>query len=93
MTISIRDLSRNSDIFTQYDYVNIEDKKTKTYKGLLVSSQYAQMVKEFLNKTIAKEKEKKLNAIMKFAGSMDGESENMSSQEIKSSQRADYYEQ
>jgi len=92
MTISIRDLSRNRDIFTQYDYIDIEDKKTKKYKGLLVSSQYAQIVKEFLNKTIAKEKEKKLNAIMKFAGSMDGDSKDMSSQEIKSSRRIDYYD-
>jgi len=48
MTISIRDLSRNRDIFTQYDYIDIEDKKTKKYKGLLVSSQYAQIVKEKL---------------------------------------------
>ena len=92
MTISIRDLSRNRDIFTQYDYIDIEDKKTKKYKGLLVSSQYAQIVKEFLNKTIAKEKEKKLNAIMKFAGSMDGDSKDMSSQEIKSSRWIDYYD-
>jgi len=32
MTISIRDLSRNRDIFTQYDYIDIEDKKLKNIK-------------------------------------------------------------
>jgi len=33
-----------------------------------------------------------LNAIMKFAGSMDGDSKDMSSQEIKSSRWIDYYD-
>lgn len=92
MTVSIRELSRNSNIFTQYNYIDIEDKKTKEYKGIFVSSQYAQLVKEFLQKTIAKEKQKKLSAIMKFSGSMNGDTQNMSSQEIQSSRKTDYYD-
>lgn len=93
MTLSVRELSRNSDIFKKYDYIDIEDKKTKEYKGVFVSSEYAELVKEFLQKTIEKEREKKLSAIMKFSGSMDGDTQNMSSQEIQASKRKEYYEE
>ena len=54
------------------------------YKGVFISSRYADIVKEFLEKEIIKQKKKKLNDIMQFAGMMDGETNNLSIQELKS---------
>ncbi|CAA6822620.1 MAG: Unknown protein [uncultured Sulfurovum sp.] len=82
--MSIRELTRNGSMFANYDYINIEDKKSNEYKGVFISSKYADLVKEFLEKEIAKQKKKKLDDIMQFAGIMDGETNNMSIQEIKS---------
>ena len=82
--MSIRELTRNGSMFANYDYINIEDKKSNEYKGVFISSKYADLVKEFLEKEIAKQKKKKLDDIMQFAGIMDGDTDNMSIQEIKS---------
>jgi len=84
-SMSIRELTRNGNMFAKYDYINIEDKKTNEYKGVFISSKYAQLVKDFLNKEIYKQKKKKLDEIMQFAGMMDGDSNNLSMQELKSS--------
>ena len=83
-TMSIRELTRNGSMFGQYDYINIEDKKSHEYKGVFISSKYAELVKEFLKNEIAKQKQKKLDSIMQFAGMMDGDTENLSIQELKS---------
>ncbi|MBU1669352.1 hypothetical protein KKC13_13180 [bacterium] len=83
-TMSIRELTRSGSMFGQYDYIDIEDKKSHEYKGVFISSKYADMVKEFLEKEIAKQKQKKLDALMQFAGMMDGETNNLSIQELKS---------
>ena len=82
--MSIRELTRNGSMFGEYDYINIEDKKSNEYKGVFISSKYADIVKEFLEKEIIKQKKKKLNDIMQFAGMMDGETNNLSIQELKS---------
>lgn len=82
-TMSIRDLTRNGNMFADYDYIDIEDKKSNEYKGVFISSKYAEMVKEFLEREISKEKQAKLDEIMQFAGIMDGETENLSMQELK----------
>ena len=47
-TIGVREISRNMTILKDYDYINIEDKKTKEYKGLLVSSKYADVIRPAL---------------------------------------------
>ncbi len=83
-TMSIRELTRNGSMFGQYDYINIEDKKSNEYKGVFISSKYSDMVKEFLEKEIAKQQKKELTDIMQFAGIMDGETNNLSMQELKS---------
>jgi len=83
MTIGVRDISRNINYLQNYDYIDIEDKKTKEYKGLLVSSKYADLIKEFLKKKIAQERQKELDEIMQFAGIASGDTKNMSVQEIK----------
>jgi hypothetical protein len=55
-TIGIRELARGSSILKEYDYVNIEDKKTHQRKGLIVSDQYADEVEKYLKKIISKKK-------------------------------------
>ena len=68
-TMSIRELTRNGSMFSEYDYIDIEDRKSHEYKGVFISARYADEVKAFLEKKLAKEKQKKLDAIMQFAGS------------------------
>ncbi|RLA06378.1 MAG: hypothetical protein DRQ51_09585 [Gammaproteobacteria bacterium] len=69
-TIGIREFSRNSNLIQNYDYIQIEDKKTHQRKGLFVSDKYADMVKKLLKKKIAADKQHELDEIMQFAGSM-----------------------
>ena len=70
-TIGIRELARGSSILKEYDYVNIEDKKTHQRKGLIVSIQYADEVEQYLKKIIAKKHQQDINDIMQFAGSIE----------------------
>lgn len=70
-TIGIRDLARSADILKNFDYVNIEDKKTHKRKGLIVSNQYADEVEKYLKKIIAKKQQKDVDEIMQFAGSIE----------------------
>ena len=71
-TIGIRELANNYSILDGYDYVDIEDKKTKEYKGIFISSKYANEYKEFLdNKKLKKEQE--WLAMQKFIGTMECE--------------------
>lgn len=71
--IGMRELARNSNVLQNYDYVDVEDKKTHEYKGLFISPKYAKEFKKLLEKKISDEKEKELDEIMQFAGSFDGE--------------------
>lgn len=72
-TISIRDLSRGIKAFEHYDFVRIEDKKTKENKGLIISSQYAKQVEEIISKLVRQKEQQKLDDIMQFAGSFEME--------------------
>ena len=89
-TIGVREISRNINILEKYDYVDIEDKKTKEYKGLLISSKYAKEIKSFLDKKLLKEREKELSEIMKFSGILDGDTNDMSIKEMKKSKEKRY---
>ena len=71
MTVGMRELSRNSKLLEQYDYVDVEDKKTHEYKGLFISPKYADEFKKYLEKKISKTMQKKLDEIEKFAGSIE----------------------
>jgi len=82
-TIGVRDISRNINILQNYDYLDIEDKKTKEYKGLLISAKYANEIKEFLKKKIEQDKQKELDEIMQFSGIASGDTNNMSVKDIK----------
>jgi hypothetical protein len=84
-TIGIRDLARGSSVLEEYDYVNIEDKKTHKRKGLIVSNQYADEVEKYLKKIIAKKQQQDIDDIMQFAGSIniDAKYDNMTSSELR----------
>ncbi len=85
MLIGMRELARNSNILDGHDYIDIEDKKTHEYKGLLVSPKYAKEFKSFLELKIAEEKQKKLDRVMQFVGKgkIDEKFNNLSSSELK----------
>lgn len=68
MKVGMRELARNSNILDGYDYVDVEDKKTHEYKGVFVSPKYADEFKAFLAKKISKEKQEKIDRLMKYAG-------------------------
>ena len=88
--IGVRELARNSNILTGHDYIDVEDKKTHEYKGVFVSAAYADEIKIFLDRIIAARKKKKLDAIMRFAGFAEGESGEMSIQELTALKRKKY---
>jgi len=84
-TMSIRELTRSGSKIADYDYIDIEDRKSHEYKGVLISAKYADEVKRFLEKKLAKEKQEKLDRIMKYAGkgSIDPRFEGMSASQIR----------
>lgn len=84
-TVGIRDFARNIDMFQEYDYVDIEDKKTHTYKGLFVSPAYAAEFKAYLEQKAKNEKEAKLSRLKVYAGKgeIDKKYDNLSSKELK----------
>jgi hypothetical protein len=68
--IGIRELTRNSSILDEADYIEIEDKKTKKLKGAFISEKYLDDVKEMLEKKEKEQKQKRLDFILKYAGSI-----------------------
>ncbi len=83
--VGIRDIARNIDLLKEYDYVDVEDKKTHEYKGLFLSPSYAKEFKEYLAKKIEQKKQDKLSRLNKYAGkgTIDNKYDNLSSKEIK----------
>jgi len=71
-TLSIRELTRNGAILGDYDYVDIEDKKSHLYRGVFVPERYAKSVKDYLERKILHEKQKKMEELMRFAGVATG---------------------
>jgi len=88
--MSIRDLTRSGKKLADYDYIDIEDKKSKEYKGVFISKKYAKEVKEFLDKKLANEKKKRLDDLLSFSGIADGDTENKSIQELKAKKSEKY---
>ena len=82
-TLSIRELTRRGSILSEYDYIDIEDKKSHQYKGVFVSKKYAEEVKQFLEKKIEEEKQQKKDELMQFAGIVEGEFGDRTFQELK----------
>lgn len=88
--MSIRDLGRNIKSLLNYDYVDIEDKKSHKLRGVFVSYKYADEIKEYLDKKIAKAKQEKVNDIMQFSGILDGKTDNQTIQELKEKKKEKY---
>ena len=86
-TMSIRDLTRSGKKLLEYDYVDIEDKKSHEYKGVFVPSRYADDVKDFLDKKLKEQKKKSFDRIMQFSGLLDGKTHEKSFQELKSDRK------
>lgn len=81
--VGIRDIVRNFNILENYEYVEIEDKKTHTPKGLFVSAELMDEVKKFLDEKILAEKQKKIALFEPFIGMVNGEFGELGTQEIK----------
>lgn len=86
-TISIRELSRRGKELSSYDFVDIEDKKSKQYRGVFISPQHAEEVKKFLEGKLKKEKKERLKRVMKFSGMAKGEFGGKTVQSIKSEKK------
>ena len=92
-TMSIRELTRNGSMFGEYDYIDIEDRKSHEYKGVFISAQYAEDVKKFLEKKLAKAKQEKIDRVMKFAGkgSMHKRFENLTASQMREKKAKEQY--
>lgn len=82
-SMSVRDLTRSGSSLFDYDYIDIEDKKANEYKGVFVPRQYAEEVKKFLDEKLERERNDKLNAIMKFSGMLNGQTDGKTIQQLK----------
>ena len=69
-TMSICELTRSGKKLKEYDYIDIEDRKSHDYKGVFVPEKYADEVKAFLEKRLAKEQRNRVEDIMRFAGTI-----------------------
>lgn len=82
-TLSIRELSRSGEELQQFDYVDIEDRKSRRYKGVFVPAPHAQAVKEFLEEKLRLERKAKSQALSRFAGLATGEIGEAAVQDLK----------
>lgn len=81
--VGVREITRNFNIVENYEYVEIEDKKNHILKGLFVTAEYVEDVKEFLDKKIADRKKARLDNILPYVGMVSGAFKDYTSQEIK----------
>jgi len=61
--VSVRELVRNSNILKEYDFVEVEDKKSKKLRGIFISPKLADEFKEFLEAKEQQEIQKKVDAL------------------------------
>jgi len=67
-----------------YDYIEIEDRKSHQQKGIFIPKKYADEVKALIDEKLIRERQEKKNTILKFAGALSGEIGDLTIQEIKS---------
>jgi len=89
--LGVREIVRNFTILENYEYVEIEDKKTNSLKGLFVCVEFLDDVKKFLDEKIAMQKQKKLDALMPFVGMVKGEFQEHGTQEIKAMKKEKHH--
>jgi len=61
--VSVREFVRNSNILKEYDFVEVEDKKSQKIRGIFISAELAKEFREFLELKNEKEIQKKLDAL------------------------------
>ncbi len=66
--LGVREITRNFNILENYDYVEIEDKKTHTLKGLFVSAELLDEVKSFIDMMLKARKAAELDEMMQIVG-------------------------
>ena len=69
--MGIRDVVRNFSELEKYDYVEIEDKKTKEPKGMFISAKLAKELKDIIEQKAKEQREEKLNKLMQFVGAFE----------------------
>jgi len=82
-TMSIRDLGRSGFRLQEFDYIDVEDKKSREPKGVFVPERYAAEVRNYLDQKLKARADAKVEAVMAFAGVLDGETGGRSIQELK----------
>ncbi len=92
MKIGIKELVKNSSILSNYDYIELEDKKTHELKGLFISPKYAKEFQSFLDEKISKEKQIEPDEMMHFVGIFDGDFSNMTTKEMRALHASKYVE-
>ena len=81
--LGVREITRNFNILESYDYIEIEDKKTHSLKGLFVSAELLDEVKNFIDKKIKAKKKKEIDEMMQFVGIVKGDFKELKAQDIK----------
>jgi hypothetical protein len=81
--LGVREITRNFSILEDYDYVEIEDKKTHHLKGLFVSAELLDEVKVFIDLKLKAKKKQELDEMMQFVGMVNGDFEDLTAQDIK----------
>lgn len=90
--LGVREITRNFNILENYDYVEIEDKKTHNLKGLFVSAKLLDEVKNFIDKKIKTKKKQEIDEMMQLVGIVNGEFGELKAQDIKSMKKEKYNE-
>jgi len=88
--MSIRAMTRNVCILTEDAYLDLEDKKTHDYKGVIESSRRAEEIKDFLAAKLSKKKNDELEEILQFARIANGDTGDKSIQELMQQNRITY---
>ena len=89
--MGIRDITRNFSKLEDYDYIEIEDKKTHKIKGMFVSEKYIDEVKSMLKDRQKSQKQKEIDEMKEYVGIFNGEFKDMTVQDIKAKKREKYY--
>ena len=94
MKVGMRELARNSNILDGYDYVEVEDKKTRGYKGLFISPKYVDKFKAFLEDKVTKEQQEKWDKLIKYTGKGEAHERfnNLTSSKIREKVALEKYE-
>jgi hypothetical protein len=88
--LGIREITRNFSVLEEFDYVEVEDKKTHHIKGLFVSVEFLDAVKALINQKIEDKKKRELEAFSQYVGMVNGEFGDLTVQEIKASKKEKY---